>query len=183
VPAKLDIDGSPELPQRKRGRPPRVPAEAHESEPLPIDSDASLRLLADNIDEVRISVNQLGEDVLQRLADNAKAQAIVSDGGVKELAGNVAKLTATVAAQNETITFMIGRYDTSTAMLAACDRLTRVRCEQMTKELNAVLAKHLKVAAEESTVKPMPLWQLCVLWLLAPVVLFLALFGLWQLLG
>jgi len=180
MPAKLDIDGTPEVP-RKRGRPPRVAAEVHEADSLPVDSDASLRLLADNIDEVRISVNQLGEDVLQRLADNAKAQAIVSDGGVKELTGNVAKLTTTIAAQNETITFMIGRYDTSTAMLAACDRLTRVRYEQMTKELNAVLAKHLKVAAEESTAKPMPAWLVGTLWLTVPVFLFLALFGLYAL--
>ena len=190
MPARLDIDGTPEQPPRKRGRSPKISPDIDEKEldELGLSSPeervaAQLRSMVSSIEELRISMTSFENDVFQRLDDNSKAAALMREGGAQDTAKNLVKLEATMAELHETVTVMITRYDTSTAMLAACDRITRARYEKMTREVNRVIARHLKEELKETPSRPMPLWQLCALWLLAPLVLFLALFGLWQLLG
>jgi len=114
VPARLDIDGTPEQPPRKRGRSPKISPDIDEKEldELGLSSPeervaAQLRSMVSSIEELRISMTSFENDVFQRLDDNSKAAALMREGGAQDTAKNLVKLEATMAELHETVTVMI----------------------------------------------------------------------------
>jgi hypothetical protein len=175
MPAKLDIDGTPEQAPRKRGPKPRVESVPVRKEP----DDLTLGDVFEKVDDLRASVEVMGEDVLQRLADNAKAAALVSEDDDKTSAATMAQLITVNTQLRDAIHTMVQRYDVSTSLLVGCDRISRQRYDRMTKELSAVIAKHLAEEAKPVVKEPLPTWQVYTAWCVGALVSCLALFGLY----